>query len=139
MYNAVLRNIFEGTDYNSVRSVVADIIIDAKDEEEAEQIAKMYASKKNISYPYISIYKLSQIYTKEILTDANFNKVEARTKSGELLMFETDEEFKKFCHDNKIHYDFESHIMMMDNKIYGVFAGVGQTFTDCTLSVLRKK
>lgn len=133
----IFKKIVHSSNFESDMIEVADIAVRAKDVKNARFIGINYAEISNLSWDKMNVKEYSFVHTDVSVADPCFFKVDVRLREGRKLTFDKRSEFRTFCEENGIYYDFKNGLMLKDNKLFGVFSDIGKTMQNNHLNMLN--
>lgn len=133
----VFKKIIHSSNIESNMIEVADIAIQANDVENAKLIGIEYAKISHLSWDQMKVKEYSVVHTNASVRDPYFFKVDVRLRDKHKLTFNKRSEFRTFCEENGIYYDFKNGLMLKDNKLFGVFSDIGKSIQDNHLNMLN--
>ena len=131
------KKIVHSSDLESNMIKIAEIAVQAKDVEDAKLIGIEHAKISNLSWDKMKVKEYVVIHTRASVGDSCFFKVDVRLKEGRKLVFDKRSEFRAFCEENGVYYDFKNGLMFKDNKLFGVFSDIGKAMQNNYLNMLN--
>ena len=96
-----------------------------------------HAKISNLSWDQMKVKEYTVVHTRASVGNSCFFKVDVRLKEGRKLVFDKRSEFRAFCEENGIYYDFKNGLMFKDNKLFGVFSDIGKAMQNNYLNMLN--